>query len=243
VNSEKELFTVREKEIPKKSGLIFYIPKSLLDIKKSIAEKLVQDKSAHQQKEVIPFMQLKVANAADLYRVTKSYSEDIDNGKKSFGLVSVGLKPNDFYLLGIASGVSYSRNNSPVLIVVNDLSSPEWDKYRLWFNKGLLGSWTTHEWGPLCLIDHKELLQQYKHNHMDLKLIYSEFESVFWAMPEENKLPDFREAYLDILRSLDSISVVVKPRQVTLKEVKKVEERFKSLGIPMKGILHEGAKK
>lgn len=233
----------RKDKTTEKTGLVFHIPRSLLDIKKSIAEKTVQERAKVEHKDVIPFVQMKIANAAELYRITKSYLNDIENGKKSFGLLPVGLKKNDHYLLALASAVSYSRNNSPVLVVVEDLTSGEWDKYRAQFTKGVLGNWNTCDWGPLCLVDHKELLQQVKAHHIDLKLIYSEFEVVFWSMPEDHKIPGLKEAYLDILRSLDSISLVVKPGQVNFKELKKLESHFGALGIPLKGILHEGGNK
>lgn len=233
----------RKEKTTDKTGLIFHIPRSLLDIKKSIAEKSIQDKAKIEQKGIIPFVQMKISNAAELYRITKSFINDIETGKKSFGVLPVGTNKNDHYMLALASGISYSRNNCPVLLVVDDLNSADWDKYRSQFTKGILGHADTYDWGPLCLLDHNELFRKINSHQIDLKLIYSEFDVVFWSMPENHQIPFLKENYLDILRSLDSVSLVVKPGQVNLKELKKIESHFGALGIPLKGILHEGGKK
>jgi hypothetical protein len=230
-----------KKERALKNGLIFHIPQSLLKIKATIIEKMPSKKEEFEKIDVVPFSEIKMKNTPEVYKVTKSFIRDIEEGKKSFGFLSVGYEMSDLSLLGIASCLSYSRNNSAILLIVKNLGSSEWDKYRKKFNMGNLGDWKTFEWGNLCLIDYKELNSSQKIHPIDFNFIYSEFDAILWSVPENGKELKQNEIYLDILRSLDSITIQLKLQQVALKELKKIEYHYKSLGIPLKGILREGA--
>jgi hypothetical protein len=224
-----------------KSGkLVFYIPKSLLEVKELIIEKITHDSLPKNSSEVIPYTQLKIKNTSEVYKVSKSFISDLETGKKSFGLLSLKIDSNDLSLLAIASCLSYTQNNCSVLLVVKDLSSAQWTKYNSQFAEGRLGDLKTKEWGNLCLLDYRELLNSSKNKQVDFKFIYSEFDAVFWSLPEESKINNLKEVYLDILRSLDSISISLKPGQISVKDIMKVEQYYNSLGIPLKGILHEG---
>lgn len=238
INMNKEI--LKEKSIESKT-LIFHIPKSLIEVKAIVERKINEVKRILHISSTTPFNELKMKNTAEVYKIAKSFISDLEKGKKSFGFVSAAKECDDLHMIGIASCVSYARDNSSVLLVVNDLESSEWSKYKKYFTAGKLGEWDTCEWGSLCLLDYGELLFSNKSTNFDLKFIYSEFDALFWAIPDDNKLCNLRETYLDVLKSLDSISIVIKPKVTTMTEVKKIQEHFHSLGIPLKGVLQQGA--
>lgn len=240
MNLENE---VLRKDQTDKTGLVFHIPKSLLQVKSLTEAKINRIAEVESKPDVIPFLELKIINASEVYRIAKSYIKDLEHGRKSFGFVSLNVKENDKNMTAIASCLSYSRNNSPVLLIVKDLSSHEWTKWSSHFSAGTLGPWKTCEWGHLCLIDYHELASTATGNSIDFKLLYSEFDAIFWSMPKLTSETMLKGKSIDVLRSLDSIALSIRPVDVTASEVKAVEQHYKSLGIPLKGILHEGGTK
>ena len=226
-------------------GLIFHWPESLKEIKSKIRASLSRKTVIERQKDVVPFLELNIKNAPSVYAITKSYIEDIkQKNKKNFGFTSANTNVSDLILLGIGSCISYSLDNMPVLLVVNNTMSPDWDKYRKNFTPGTIGRWKTYDWGNICLLDYNEILStSLESPQIDLKIINEEFGSVLWSLPPIEQSENLKQFYISVFKSLDSVAMVIPELPAKFSEVEKIQKFYSSIGVPLKGILNGGKKK
>ncbi len=219
-------------------GLVFHLPKSLKEVKSKIRSTLRDQRIVKHQEIIAPFLSLNIQNAPATYAVVKSYLSDISAGKKNFGFTSLGKNINDLTILGIGSCISYSMDNAPVLMVVNNINAPEWDKYRASFSSGQLGKWKTYDWANLCLIDYNEILSNSMESiQLDLKIINEEFTSVLWTLPSIEQSNSLKQFYITVFKNLDSVALIVPKLPVEFKKIAKIESFYSSIGIRLKGIL------
>lgn len=189
---------------------------------------------------VIPFVELRCKNTHEVYKIAKSFLVDIETkNKKCFGFYSFLESSSDLQVLTMASCLSYLENNIQVAIIVEDINCAEFVRFRKSFSKGTIGAFNTFEWGNLTLIDYKEILSKSKNNRIDVAQISSEFKAVFVVHPRQQVLKDLKETYLDILSFVNSVSFIVNENKLTVTDLRKKESYFKSLGIPLKGIMYD----
>jgi hypothetical protein len=222
-------------------GLVFHLPKSLKEVKSKIRSTLKDQRIVKHQEIIAPFLSLNISNAPAIYAVVKTYLSDISSGKKNFGFTSVAKNVDDLTILGIGSCISYSMDNSPVLMVVNNINSPEWDKYRSSFSIGQLGKWKTYDWANLCFIDYNEILSNSMESiQFDLKVINEEFSSVLWALPSIEQSNNLKQFYITVFKNLDSVALILPKLPVDYKKISKIEKFYSSIGVRLKGILKGG---
>lgn len=207
------------------------------------AEKLPSQLSRineHVDPLIIPFVELGCKNTHEVYKIAKSFQLDIDDkNKKCFSFYSFGENTQDLYVLTVASCLSYLENNQQVAVIVDDINCAELVRFRKSFTKGTIGAFSTYEWGNLTLIDYREILLKSDKNRIDISLLRKEFEAVFVVQPSQKMLSELREAYLDILSFVDSVSFIVNTNKITVDDLRKKESYFNSLGIGLKGIMYD----
>lgn len=196
--------------------------------------------ATHIDPAIIPFVELKCKNTHEIYKVAKSFLADIETkNKKCFSFYSFLETSTDLQTLAIASCLSYLENNMQVAIIVEDINCAEFVRFRKQFSKGTIGAFDTFEWGNLTLIDYKEISSKAKNNRIDIAQFSAEFKAVFVVHPGQKVLKDLKETYLDILGFVSSVSFIVNENKLTVTELRKKESYFKSLGIPLKGIMYD----
>lgn len=190
--------------------------------------------------EVIPFFTLKLKNQPTVHKIGTSFLKDISLGHKYFGFTSLTKNLDDLHLLVYGSFINYTLNR-PVLIVVRDINDISLDKYRKDFTKGSLWKWNTYDWGNLCFIDHKQIIEHSEElKHLDLSFITHEFAASLWALPEGNVQNEFQKASLTILGKINSVTFVVDRGKTKNKDLNKSVTYYKCFDIAVKGILVGG---
>lgn len=187
-----------------------------------------------------PFFTLSIKNQPELFKVGKSFINDIAQNRNQFGFTSLFNGGNEKYLLAYASYINYTLKR-PVLIVVKNLLDNSFDQYRQNFTPGTLWKWNTWDWGNLCFIDYSQISAHAESfNLLDFKVITDEFVAVLWSLPEgdlNNYIP--RNAF-SILEKVSSITMIVSKGKTIIKNLKKAVNYYQCFGIPVKGILMEG---
>jgi hypothetical protein len=228
-----------EDHVDKDFGLVFHLPKTLIEVKSKIKEALLNETVLERHNTVVPFLELKIKNAHSIYAITKSYIDDLKLNKKNFGFTAHSDLVDDKVLLGLGSCISYSNENMPVMLVVNNLMESCWDPYRKYFTPGLIGQWKSYEWGNLCLIDYNEILSKSMNStQIDFKVINDEFGAVLWTLPPVKQSVSLKQFYISVFKQLDSVALVVPKLPASFEEVRKVEKFYSSMGVPLKGILN-----
>lgn len=187
--------------------------------------------------EAFPYFSLNLSNQPDVYKIGTSYLKDISAGHKQFGFTRLTSRMDDLHLLAYGSFINYSLKQ-PVLLVVRDIDDKSLDKYRSNFTEGTLWKWKTFDWGNLCLIDYKQIVEHSEEfQHIDLNFITHEFAAVLWALPSVNIQDKLQKASLAILGKINSVTFIVGKGGTKSKDLQKSAAYYQCFDIAAKGIL------
>lgn len=214
--------------------LKFHIP---LKMRPVISGEVASEKK-EEIKKIISYHDLKIKNNESVYRIGMSFLKEIEHGKtKHFGFVEMGNRSNDMTLFTYASFLNLNLEKA-ILVIVEDFSNVEFDRYREKFRDGALGKWKTKEWGDVCVVDHLELNQN-KEETLDFMddLKTEEFAAVLWSLPPTDLQKKIPKLFLNILNKLSSITYMIQPGITKNKPIEKSIEYFKCFDVKVKGIL------
>jgi|GEM_PF-707410 len=222
-----------------KSGrLEIYLPKSLRNIKKDIVSALILPEISEKLVEAIPFNELVLSNKVDILKIAKSFISDIEKDLNIFSFKGIKAKKEvDDSIVSIASTVSYLRNNSSVLLFLENFSHSSVAKYRKKMTPGSLGRFKTYEWGNVCIIDLSESDQsKISIQKIDLEILFNEFDAIFWNMGDDENQNN-SNLMLTLLGISKSWTMVLNQSKSTYKEIQKAQKHFENFGINLKGIM------
>lgn len=219
--------------------LVFILPASYmagLTIKNKVKEIKVEEIAD----EAFPFLNLSIKNQAEVYKIGKSFINDISRGHNQFGFASFVKDGDAGHLLAYGSFINYMLKR-PVLVVVKDLNDKSWDKYRKNFSIGTLWKWKSHDWGNLCFIDYNQIsLHSDSFNQLDFSVISNEFAATMWAFPVSHLSISLPKNALKILEKIKSITLTISKGKTLALDLKKAISHYQCFDIPVKGILIEG---
>lgn len=241
-------------------SLIFHIPSPKLldtlienslgievDTKKinpqvSIDQSLIRQAPAQtiiEEKTVIPFLNLKMANNPDFYKVSKAFLEDIDKGCKHLAFHRLSSNTKESFISIFASFVSYSRNNAPVLVVVEDFESIDWKKISTNFSIGMLQQCKCYDWGNVTILERKQILKLSNSEHRKFfETLEKQFNVVFWSIGEKGVLNEYANFAYFILDSLQSVTLVADKKSSYISKVMENHKFYNEHRISIKGLLN-----
>lgn len=224
VNSEDKIVKVTPERVKEK--------KSIHEIVNPVSEKL-------ERPVEIPYLSMKLKNSPDFYKVSRSFLADIELGKNNFGFQRMVENQKESFLSIFASFISYSLNNIPVLIIVEDFEKEEWNKIRKCFSIGSILSCKCFDWGNVSIIERKEILRagngEYKNLYESIK---TEFKAVFWSVSSRGIHHDYAAFSYFVLDSLNSMTLVIPDKKAKISEVVKAKSFYSDYKIPIKGLLN-----
>lgn len=192
-----------------------------------------------EEKVEIPFLSMKFSNSPDFYKASRTFLDDIDAGKNSFGFQRFQKDQQESFISIFASFISYSRENMPVLIVVDSFEREEWKTIKKNFSIGVILGYRCFDWGNITVIEKKELLRTNSNDSLDLlKAIKSEFRAIFWSISSNGIHNDYGSFSYFIMESLNSVTLIVPPKNAKISDVVKAKSFYSDYKIPIKGLLN-----
>lgn len=215
---------------------------------KDLASPLVLSNAGHlvfnvPEQKPFPLFSLSLNNQSELYKVGRSFVEDIANNKTQFGFASLTDGANDNSLLAYGSFINFTLKRS-VLLVVRDLNDKSWDEYRKNFTPGTLWKWNCCDWGDLCLIDYEEIAKHAESfNTFDFNIVADEFAAILWSLPTGDLHKSIPKSAFNILQKINSVTLILNQGKTLGKELKDTIAYYKCFSIPVKGVLVEAVNK
>ncbi len=192
-----------------------------------------------QTDEITPFLELKLENPEAVFNTGKSFLKDVAEGKRHFGFTAFSNSLNEAHLLVYASFLQFSLKK-PVLVITKDINHSSFSRFKKHFTNGALLNWTTSEWGDVCIVDQKQLINQAETlSRAEFEFIKSQFSAVFWSLPKGNVQSDFQKSFMSILNILDSVTFVVSKGESKVKEIETSASYYQCFNVPVKGVLFE----
>jgi hypothetical protein len=262
-NQEFHSFKVSRSDISKEEkGIRFHLPKEYLEQLTETTQSLkrietllesfvlpqtvlkevtptVSVKKALKPNIAVPFLSLKLTSSPDFYKVSRTFIPDLELGKTNFGFQKINTNLSEGFLFVFASFISYSKDNIPVLVIVEDLNRPEWKNIKGNLTTGSIGGCLCYDWGNVTIVERKEILKVKSSEYKELYSCFNEeFKAIFWSISENGIHDDYEGFSYFVLDSLNSITIVLSKEKGKISDVMKVKKFYGEYKIPIKGLLN-----
>ena len=187
----------------------------------------------------VPFLDLAINYSPDFYKISRTFLADFEMGKNNFGFQRLEEGQGESFMFIFASFVSYSKDNMPVLLVVEDFEKEEWRKIKGFFSLGSILGCRSHEWGNLSIVSKKDILKIKSNDFKNIvKMIKNEFKAVFWSISSKGVQQDFSIFSYFVMDSLNSVTLVLPKKKAKISNVMKIHSFYAGYRIPIKGVLN-----
>jgi hypothetical protein len=186
-----------------------------------------------------PFLSLKLASSPDFYKISKTFLDDVEKGVKHFGFHRLQHELKESFISIFASFISYSKNNIPVLIVVDDFEMEDWKKIKKNFSIGSIGMCRCYDWGNVTILERKQILRSGNVNFKSVyDLINDQFDVVFWSIGSQGVLNEYSSFSFFVLEAISSVTLISPKDKTFINEVMNNNKFYNEYKIPIKGILY-----
>ena len=208
-------------------------------------------KSSSKKKEYF----YRVENHSELFKIGSSYLQDFNNGLKSFAIGSTGYQNSQQKtILGIASFFDHYSDYKTAIISDNLFESTfkdlimESDEGTISFGEDLKDIRVFNFHDHFDFIDLNILLEVGsasgdKHNEDRLQELIDYYDILFWDLPDLSLIKEHPETYYLLIRSFDSLSIVVSSTDCSEKTLDNIKTFFQSYNINIKGLLFDPSQK
>jgi len=185
----------------------------------------------------------------ELYKVGSSYLKDFKDGEKSFSFSSNGIsKEREKTVFGICSFFNYHEGLS-ICIVTGNLKEAFYNEMCDSFSREKIPvfdegfSLPIQSASGFDIIEYRDLKKvERKIKDYDfetfIEFITDHYDLVLWDLPELSILDSNKELYFPIIRSLDSVSFVIKKDTSKISEIGKMISYFNRYQVDIKGLLY-----
>lgn len=212
----------------------------VIPLRETVKVTLLEDTSAKmpEEKTEIPFLSLRLASSPDFYKVSRTFLSDLEAGHRNFGFQRLDHKQDESFIAIFASFISYSKDNAPILMVIENFESEGWRKIRRNFSLGSIGGCRCYDWGNVSVIERREILKADGRGFKTLtEIMKKEFQAVFWSLGPQGIGHDFSGFSYFVLDSLNSVTLVVPKHHGKISKVLALKTFYADYKIPIKGLL------
>ena len=190
----------------------------------------------------------RVKDHMELFKVGSSYLRDYKSGVRSMGFSSYDLqKQSEKTIFGISSFFNYHHELNICIITDNiehsfynsmlsafdcfqDVYTDEDIEYNFYHSDG-------HDF-----IEYHELLRVENHSsHFGMEdfieFLLSKYDLIFWDLPSLRTMNKKRELFFPVVRSLESLTLIVEKEVTKKKDVDSLISYFEKYQVPIKGVL------
>ena len=196
----------------------------------------------------------RVNDHMELFKVGSSYLRDYQSGVRSMGFSSYNLKDDgEKTIFGISSFFNY-HDDLNICIITTSLEGSFYEsiltkaeRRRDIFNEENLEYELYHADGH-DFIEYEELSNvECRCNHLGLEdfidFLLTKYDLIFWDLPTLESMNHSREVFFPIVRSLESLTLIVEAQTSKGKELDTLISYFQKYQVPIKGVLFSEAKK
>lgn len=194
----------------------------------------------------------RISNHEELFRVGKSFLQEVQKGAKSFAFTSTGYKNSQQKtILGLCCYFDQNANykiaiisdhlSQGVLSELVNLSTP--NTYSIENGEDAIEYKSFHH--HFDFIDYSELSKFYdnhlytKNFEVEVKKILGNYDLIFWDIPEIEKMKNHPHFHYRISHLYESLTVIVSQNTTTGKQIESVKSFFSNYNINLNGVLFD----
>ena len=190
----------------------------------------------------------KVKNHIELFKLGDSYLRDFNRGIKSLAFNSSGMKgEREKTVLGVTSFLNYNAKIT-VTVVTDDLQKTLYHNHIQDLEevkKPILGedaSYTCYATQGVEFVEFSEICDvMYQLGNTSFEEFVDQFvegaDVVLWDLPELKEMDNKKEVFYPVIRSLESVSLVVKANESKYTDLHQVKDYFEKYKVPFKGLV------
>lgn len=217
--------------------------------KQSVAEvEISRHEFKRKGKKSLSKLYYKVKNHIELFKLGDSYLRDFNRGIKSLAFNSSGIKcERERTVLGVTSFLNYNAKVT-VTVVTDDLQKtlyhnfvPDLEEIK----KPILNediSYTCYATQGVEFVEFSEICDvMYQLGNTSFEEYIENFvessDVVLWDLPELKEMDNKKEVFYPVIRSLESVSLIVKANQSKYSDLYEVKDYFEKYKVPFKGLV------
>jgi hypothetical protein len=190
----------------------------------------------------------KVKNHIELFKLGDSYLRDFNRGIKSLAFNSSGIKcERERTVLGVTSFLNYNAKVT-VTVVTDDLQKTLYHNFITdleEIKKPILNediSYTCYATQGVEFVEFSEICDiMYQLGNTSFEEYIENFvessDVVLWDLPELKDMDNKKEVFYPVIRSLESVSLIVKANQSKYSDLYEVKDYFEKYKVPFKGLV------
>jgi len=190
----------------------------------------------------------KVKNHIELFKLGDSYLRDFNRGIKSLAFNSTGIKgERERTVLGVTSFLNYNAKVT-VTVVTDDLQKTLYHNFITdleEIKKPILNedvSFSCYATQGVEFVEFSEICDvMYQLGNTSFEDFVESFvessDVVLWDLPELKDMDNKKEVFYPVIRSLESVSLIVKANHSKYAELHKVKDYFEKYKVPFKGLV------
>lgn len=190
----------------------------------------------------------KVKNHIELFKLGDSYLRDFNRGIKSLAFNSTGVKgEREKTVLGVTSFLNYNAKVT-VTVVTDDLQKSLYHNYIKdleEIKKPILNEdiqYTCYGTQGVEFVEFSEICDvMYQLGNSTFEEFIENFvessDVVLWDLPDLKEMDNKKEVFYPVIRSLESVSLIVKTNYSKYAELHKIKDYFEKYKVPFKGLV------
>lgn len=190
----------------------------------------------------------RVNNHIELFKLGDSYLRDFNRGVRSLGFHSVAKKDErEKTVLGVTSFLNYNAKIT-VTVITENLKNSIYAEYinaleevkKTILNENI--AYTSYVTQGVEFVEFSELCDvMYQLGNTSFEEFIENFiensEVVLWDLPELKEMDNKKELYYPIIRSIESVSLVVEENESRYKQIIFIKDYFDKYKVPFKGFV------